>query len=310
VAKFPSFKIAKSGFSLLRKNKALAIPYIIASILSAAIVAGTLVALFTYFSAETLTLTDSGEEIYEFSDNPIATFVLFTVAGAILALIHHIADSTVVSYALDIFRGKKTSMRKAYKHVRNRLKPIALFSILSIGIATIISEVADRIPFIGGKIVTNLAGVAWSIASVFAIPVLVGSEKEVGPIEAVKKSGSMIKESFGENVKVGLGLALIAVPIFLGWLVNFMAFFAVMANTSVNAEPSTTELLVIGGYAIVTFSVLVAIMSVLTGVTRAALYHYVETGKAPAQFEKDMFKSMITEKKARKIFGKSVGSPF
>ena len=52
----------------------------------------------------------------------------------------------------------------------------------------------------------KLIGVAWTLATFLVVPVLV--TRDVGPIDAVKESAGLLRETWGENLigNVGLGL--------------------------------------------------------------------------------------------------------
>ena len=61
----------------------------------------------------------------------------------------------------------------------------------------ILQILEDRLGWIG-QIVIGLIGFAWSLATFFVVPVI--AYEDVGPIEALKRSGNLMKEKWGESI--------------------------------------------------------------------------------------------------------------
>ena len=72
--------------------------------------------------------------------------------------------------------------------------------------------------------VIRTVGFAWSVASVFVIPVLVLEEHSNNPIEVVRQSAEVIRKTWGEALAGYAGLQL------GGFLVGFSLFVAIIAS--------------------------------------------------------------------------------
>jgi hypothetical protein len=114
----------------------------------------------------------------------------------------------------------------------------------------------------------------WAVATFFAVPVLV--YRDVGPIEAIKESGGLMRQTWGEAAG-GVGSAGIVffalgllglIPIVLGFLAG-----------------SATVILVGIGISVVYWIVLAAANSAVDGILKAALFRYADTGELPSGFE-------------------------
>jgi hypothetical protein len=125
-----------------------------------------------------------------------------------------------------------------------------------------------------GRLLGAFLEMGWAIATFFAVPALV--YRDVGPIGAVKESGRIVKQTWGEAaagvvstgiVFLALGLAGL-VPIVLGLLAG-----------------SGIALAVGFAIAVVYWIVLAAANSAVDGILKAALYRYAETGQVPEGFE-------------------------
>jgi hypothetical protein len=123
------------------------------------------------------------------------------------------------------------------------------------------------------QIAGALLELGWSIATFFAVPVLVF--EEIGPIGAVRRSGEIVKQTWGEaaggvvsvNLIVLVAALLGAIPIALG------------------AAVSTTALLIGFAVSVVYWIVLAATNSAVDGILKAALFYYADTGNVPDGFE-------------------------
>jgi uncharacterized membrane protein len=199
---------------------------------------------------------------------------------------------------LERFRGNdptvRSSLRAAWQHIGSLFK----FAAFSYTIGYILSEIANRVPFLGGKIVAWLADAAWRVASFFAIPVIMNSEEPVGPIKATKQSIGIIKQVWGESLIVSASIGLMAFLLSIGYMVLTAALFVGLASLSLPG-------LVYGILAIPAFLgivVLILVFSVLESFVKTAIYHYAVTGESPAEFSQQVLRQAFTVKKARKVF--------
>ncbi|MCB0631758.1 MAG: DUF6159 family protein [Saprospiraceae bacterium] len=95
------------------------------------------------------------------------------------------------------FEGKEASIKDGIQYSGSRLGAILSWSVLAATVGTVLKILEDRLGSLG-RIVVGLIGMAWSIATFFVVPVI--AYENVGPIAAVKRSGSMMKEKWGESL--------------------------------------------------------------------------------------------------------------
>ena len=136
------------------------------------------------------------------------------------------------------FRGEEVVLRDGLSFSVSRLGVILSWSILAATVGTILKIVQEETGIVG-KIITDILGVIWNMATFFVVPVL--AYENAGPIDAFKRSAQIMKEKWGEslggNFSFGLvqlvGIILIAIPLFLlGSLINVVvgAALAVFAS--------------------------------------------------------------------------------
>jgi hypothetical protein len=210
-----------------------------------------------------------------------------------------IISGAVTSAALERLNGGKPTIKSSLKAARKRWAYLAAFGIFSSVIGYALSEIANRIPFLGGKIVAWLANATWSVASFFAIPVIMSSETGVNPIKATKQSTQIIKKAWGESLITTTAIGLVSILAILGYM--FLIAVLGVVGMAISLTPITLAVFV--PLAILGFGALTVTSSVLDAFVKAALYHYATTGESPVMFNQQLLREAFTRKKARKIFG-------
>src|SRR5258706_13802379 len=105
---------------------------------------------------------------------------------------------------LQALRGSAVSVRAGLQFAVSRLKAIFLWSLFAGLIGLLIKTLEERLEVVG-QIVLRIVGTAWSLASVFVIPVLI-VEPGANPINVLRKSASTLKKTWGESLAGYVGL--------------------------------------------------------------------------------------------------------
>ncbi|UUZ47783.1 DUF6159 family protein [Massilia sp. B-10] len=64
-------------------------------------------------------------------------------------------------------------------------------------VGVILRAIQERVGFLG-RIIVGMLGVGWTIATFLVVPVLVARDK--GPVDSIKDSAALLKQTWGENV--------------------------------------------------------------------------------------------------------------
>lgn len=220
---------------------------------------------------------------------PIVTLRLFEngneAIGAILAFLFYFCtysitfffNSALVAAALIRLEGGDPTVADGLAAARARIGPILGYAAIAATVGVILSYLKDKENNFLVRMVASGMGVAWTLATFLVVPVLVA--ENVGPIDALKQSVTLLKRTWGENAigNVGVGLAF-GVMMFGAILVG-IALVIGAAMVSVQLALGIAVLVVLG---IVLLGIL---QSALSGVYSAALYRYATAGEAPAGFE-------------------------
>lgn len=271
-----------------------------AEIIGTVVVFVLLIALWVGFGALMFSTTsapmDESTEI-NIAQLPFVVIMIFGTIG--ILTIAELFNGYILIAALARFRGEQMTHSEIMQRLQRKKWLIVKFAAFSASIGVLLSMIEEKVPFLGGKILTWIGQVAWSIASVFAMPVIVDSEEKT-VIGSVKQSMSIIKKTFGDNVKIVFGITAIVLT---GILITVLSALLITVALSVFSLPTSVYvgapilIVVIGIFTIMILA------SALNSIVRAALYYYAVSGKAPEDFNVELLHKAITPKKARNIFG-------
>src|SRR5260221_7352729 len=188
-------------------------------------------------------------------------------------------NTALVGAAMMRLDGGSPTLRDGMRIATSKIGVILGYAFIAATVGMILRAIEERVGFIG-KIIVGLLGIGWALATYLVVPVL--AARDVGPIDAIKESGSLLKKTWGENVigQAGMGLA-------FGLI--FMGIVAVGVVLLIAAAVSGSGLLI--GLVVVLMVLILAIavlvQSTLAGIYSAALYRYATTGKGSHGFHAD-----------------------
>jgi len=120
------------------------------------------------------------------------------------------------------FDGRPIGVREALGISWKRLGRIARWSLLAAGVGLVLEQIASRIPG-AGRLASWLLGAAWSLATIFAVPLL--ALEGAGPLETAKESVRLIKSRWGEGITglagIGVWTVFATIPAVILFVVGF-----------------------------------------------------------------------------------------
>ena len=119
---------------------------------------------------------------------------------------------------------------------------------------------------------------AWNLATYLVVPVLV--VENVGPIEAIQRSTSLLKRTWGEQIAGNFSIGLVF------GLIALLAVLVVGVPVMLLAAATGSAVIIGLGVALVVLVVAVISLvgSTLNGIYVAALYRYAVDGETSPQF--------------------------
>jgi Family of unknown function (DUF6159) len=217
--------------------------------------------------------------------------VLAVILLYVLTFISVFFNTAIAASASAAMDGRKLSLGKALGVSVSRVGQLAAYSFLAALLGVVIEQLARRIPVVGG-ILSRLMGLGWSLASLFAIPVLALEDRSAA--QSLRRSTEVVKKRWGEgiggNVIIGLWTVVVLIPL-------VVLFVVAIGATHRHSGPRDALIVAF----VVCMAALFGFNSVIRQTFAVALYRYAEDGQTPAQFSQADLESPFG--KRRRLFG-------
>jgi len=183
-------------------------------------------------------------------------------------------NTALVAVAVSHLDGGTTTPSDGLRFARSKIRVIIGYASIAATVGIVLRFLENRLGTIG-QIIVGLAGVAWSVATFLVVPVLV--YRDIGPVDAVKESARLLKDTWGENIIAngGMGLIFMILYVPLGLLAIAATFSLILYN--VGAGYTTGQWAINISLALAAWLPLLLVISVhgaLQGIYSAALYRY------------------------------------
>ncbi len=203
-----SWSLLATTWRLVRGNRSLAIVALVTG-LAQALALGVLLAMLAWLPVDGV---------------QARTTVVGVISAFPLQLVANTCGVMLVAAGDAAMRGERMTVRGAVAAAAVRWKAILAWSVLAAGVGVVIEQLAARVPYVG-RILANVLDVAWSLATLFAVPVLV---LEPGrPRAVLRRSANAFRARWGESLigTVTIGV-LVSVPLLGGFALCVAGFFA------------------------------------------------------------------------------------
>ena len=272
-----SWELVKASAAVLQADKELLVFPVVSAALSLLVFATFLVPLVLagVFDASVI-----GEE-----GVPAAGYVMGFAFYVVQYFVIFFCNTALVGAALIRLRGGDPTVGDGFRIARERWASILGYALVAATVGMVLRAISERAGFVG-RIVVSLVGLAWHLATYLVVPVLV--VENVGPIDAVKRSASHLRKTWGEQLAGNLGMGAVFGLITFATLVGCVVLSLLAVSVG---QPA----LAIGILAVMVLALMgiALISSALSGVYAAAVYRYAAEGDAgqffPAAMVKDTF---------------------
>jgi uncharacterized protein DUF6159 len=245
------WRIAKASWAVLAHDRELVAVPVVAAV-AAALVFGAV--------AGSGVLLLGGTDAAQAGD--VALWLILVLATVLATWVSAIGSAAVVAGAAERMAGGEPTLGSAFAMARARAVRLLEWAVLATVVSIILDQLEERLGFLG-RIISFLAGTAFSVVSFLALPVIVF--EDVGAIEGLKRSARLLKSTWGEQLAFNFGLGLI----------GFVAILPAVALGAALVATGIVVLQVVGVVAAVLWIVLVlAVTSALSAVFKAALYRH------------------------------------
>lgn len=269
-----SWRLVKAAWRGLMQDKEMSFFVILEFIVGLIILAITV--YFFIFSPFRLSLSDANLEDISFQG-----YVVLFVLGLVIAIVSAYSEGAICSAAFERFAGGNPTISSASKVAISRFGSLFNFTFLSFTLRFFANVAEDKSDNIVAKSAAKVAKTAWSITTYFSIPAIIASPTKLGPLKAIQSSIDILKKNWGESLISNFGIYVVTS------LISGIVF--VLALISIGIIYLIGLPLLPGAIAVAIIFVIITILmslisSLLNVYVKAALFYYVNNGKAPAEF--------------------------
>ena len=256
-----SWELAKVSWSVLRSDKALAVfPAL------SAVVGLIVLGIFAGLIAVTGVNNTHGTSLRGIG------YVFIVLAYIGLAFVTTYFLGALVHGANEALEGRRAELGECFAAANAKLHRLLPWAVVQGTVSIIIRAIEERFGFVG-QLIGSLLGAAWAIVTFLTVPIIM--LEDLGPIDALKRSGNLLKQSWGENIAAQFGFGVFGLVAMLPAVI----VFALAAATG-----SLVVMIPIGAVAVAWALVVALALSALTGIYRTALYRFAVDGVEPPAF--------------------------
>ena len=273
-----SIELAKSSLAVLRSDKELLIfPFI--SFIALLVITASFAVPFILVGG----IDDATNNTVNIASYVIA-FLFYVVTYTVMFFF----NTALVGAAMIRLDGGDPTVRDGLRIASSRLPAIIGYALIAATVGMILRWISERAGIVG-QIVAGVVGFAWNVATFLVVPIL--AVENVGPIDAIKRSGALLRGTWGERIIGGAGIGL-----FFGLIIVVVVLLGVAALIAL-AQVSTA-LLIAGIVALVLIvGVIGLIASAVSGIYTASLYRYATKGDAGHGFRQETLAAAFRQKR-------------
>jgi len=255
-----TIELAKASWKVLKADKELAVLPVLSGVASIIVALTFLVPTGFWRGAESVGTVE---------------YILLAALYLALAFITIFFNTALVYAANQRLSGGDPTIGSAIGGAAKHLPQIFVWAVISATVSVILRSLQERAGLLG-RMVIGFVGLAWTLVTFLVIPVFV--VEQVGVREALSRSASLFKRTWGENVAAQVGFGL------LGFIAILPFGLVGIAAVSSGSEAVAAAGLAIAVVGILTVTV---VLSALNAIFQTALYHYASSGSVPGGYFND-----------------------
>jgi len=232
-----------------------------------------------------------GPGLYLWDEDQLAGAIPLIALGVyVLSFVGFYFSVGLAACADMIFRGQEATVGDGLAVARTRLAQISGWAAVSAAISLVMGVLENQGGALG-TVAARLVGMAWTLVTFLAVPVI--AIEGTGPFETIKRSGSLFRERWGQQITGNLA---IGGAIFLLGVLPAIAL--IVAGVAVwSSAPFLGALLVVIGALVLAIALLIS--RALSGIFGVALYRYALDGEVVGGFTQEDLESAVKVKGRR-----------
>ncbi|NOQ75520.1 MAG: hypothetical protein GQ574_26155 [Crocinitomix sp.] len=272
------WRMGIASLKIIQKNKQLVLFPIISGVALVLVIASFVGITYASFGADLDQIAEQST-----ATDYVLTFLYYLICYFVIVFF----NVGLVHCTRIYLQGGKPNFMDGVRFSMKRIPTILGWAVLSATVGLLLKAIQENSGVLG-NIIAGLIGVVWSIVTFFVVPVL--AYEEVGPFEALKRSGKIMKEKWGESIGASFSfgiLTLVAVLI----IALPLGFIFGMINPILG--------FVVGGLA---FFLIQSIVSSAEMVFIATVYHSVVDDQPVDAFDSELIDDLFVHKEKKGMF--------
>ncbi|TMK56191.1 MAG: hypothetical protein E6G51_11130 [Actinobacteria bacterium] len=238
-----------------------------------------------------LAIVTLGPGLYLWDEDQLAGAIPLIVLGVyVLSFVGFYFSVGLAACADMIFRGQEASVGDGLAVARTRIAQISGWAAVSAAISLVMGLLENQGGTLG-TVAARLVGMAWSLITFISVPVI--AIEGTGPFETIKRSASLFRERWGQQITGNLAIG--GAVFLIGVLPAVLLIVAGVALWS--AASFLGALLVIVGGLVLAIALLIS--RALSGIFGVALYRYALDGEVVGGFTQEDLESAVKVKGRR-----------
>ncbi|MEJ2757444.1 MAG: DUF6159 family protein [Anaerolineales bacterium] len=274
-----SWELVKASFRVLQQDKELLVFPILSTF---GVVLVTLGFIFPFLIGNLFDTVFSGQ-------NQIAGFLVIAAYYVVQYAVIFFANTALVGAAMIRLEGGDPTVRDGLEIAARNFASILGYALIAATVGMILRSASERSKGLG-RFVVSLLGTAWNVATYLVVPVL--AVEGIGPIESVKRSASLLKQTWGEQIAGNIGIGGLTVLVIIGILVMGGALGAGIAYLELGIIP----IIIVGVFTVMLLVIVGLVSSTLNSIYTAAVYQYATTGKSGQFFDPQLVENAFRRK--------------
>lgn len=176
-------------------------------------------------------------------------------------------------------------LKDGFSMAWERLPKLFTYSVMAATVGLILRMIKGRNSLLRGLFGAAL-DLGWRVASFFTVPAIIAEDK--GAIDALKRSGQLVKRNWGEALTLEIGFSVLAYPAMIPVFALFGLSFSLEQSL-----PMVSAILVT--VALVYVFIISLVLSTLDAIAKAALYMYAKGEETPEGFEPELLDSIFRQ---------------
>lgn len=199
-----------------------------------------------------------------------ADVVLGIALYAIATFVVIFFNSALIAAAMQRLRGSDPDVSSGLRTAMANIRAIAGWALIAATVGLVLQALRSRTDNIVGRLALALVGGVWAYMTFFVVPVLV--TEGVGPVEGIRRSGSLFRRTWGQQAVSGFGFGIVYIGAVLVALLPSILLFALMPLLGILA-------------AVPLFALAIGTVMALEGIFKAALYEFAND-RNPLEFDR------------------------